>query len=70
MKGDKFGMIGKGFDAVTDNMLMKGLGAGVSAFGKGIGGLAGFNVEGVEEDRSDEKSPADLKRIFMDKYSI
>ena len=49
---------------------MKGLGAGVSAFGKGIGGLAGFNVEGVEEDRSDEKSPADLKRIFMDKYSI
>ena len=50
--------------------VFKGLGSGIGAIGKGIGGLAGFGVEGEEEDRTDEKSPADLKKIFLDKYSI
>lgn len=49
---------------------MKGLGSGIASVGKGIGGLAGFGGEEIGEDRSDEKSPADLKRIFMEKYSI
>ena len=55
---------------MTDNKLMKGLGSGIGAIGKGIGGLAGFGIEGEEEDRSDEKSPSELKKIFMDKYSV
>jgi len=56
---------------------MKGLGSGIGAIGggigaigKGIGGLAGFGQEAQEEDRTGENSPADLKRIFMEKYSI
>lgn len=62
---------------MTDNKLMKGLGSGIGAIGggigaigKGIGGLAGFGQEAQEEDRTGENSPADLKRIFMEKYSI
>jgi hypothetical protein len=35
-------LIGKGFSAVTDNRLMKGLGTGIGAIGKGIGDIAGF----------------------------
>jgi hypothetical protein len=64
------GILGKGLNQITDNKLMKGLGSGIGMIGKGMSGLAGFNQEGEEEDRSDEKSPAELKKIFMDKYSV
>jgi hypothetical protein len=69
-RGDKSTILGKGLNAMTENKLMKGLGSGIGAIGKGIGGLAGFGEGAIEEDRSDEKTPADLKKIFMDKYSI
>jgi len=69
IKNDE-GLLGKGLNTITDNKLMKGLGSGIGFIGKGIGGLAGFNQEGEEEDRSDEKSPSELKKIFMDKYSV
>lgn len=38
----KDGLLGMGLNAVTDNVLTKGLTSGIGMIGKGIGGLAGF----------------------------
>ena len=64
------GLLSKGFNAVTDNVVMKGFGTGMGALGGAISGLAGFKQEGEEEDRTGEKSANDLKKIFLEKYSI
>lgn len=64
-------MLSQGFNAVTDNKLMKGLGSGIGAIGGAIGGVTGFTQKsGEEEDRSGEKSASDLKNIYMKNYSL